>query len=294
VNFDFEQLETLLAFIEAGSFDGAAIDLGISASAVSQRMKALEKRAGTILVLRSKPVRPTEPGVTVLRYARQIVSLGRELNTHLGEGEHAETPQRITIGVNADSLATWFIDVLRELGRREDLICDLRRGDEHRNAELLRKGEVSGVVTTSADAVQGCAVQKLGTMRYWAVASTEFIARRDGMAPRDWLAVAPVVIFDRDDPLQAQLRGRVTGQSTWDGVATHYVPDSWRYATAIEAGMGWGMLPELQLRQLPELHRLDDAWSIEVPLYWQRWSMGSRALDSFGRILMSAAQAAGL
>ena len=56
---DVEQLETLLAVVDAGSFDDASIDLGITASAVSQRIKALENRLGAILLVRSRPVAAT-------------------------------------------------------------------------------------------------------------------------------------------------------------------------------------------------------------------------------------------
>lgn len=295
MNFDLEQLDTLLAVVEAGSFEDASIDLGITPSAVSQRIKALEAKAGAILLVRSRPVEPTEQGTRMLGYARQIALLGRELGASMRLTGQLAGKHCLTVGVNADSLATWFAPVFRALAERGDIACEILRSDEHRNAELLKNGRVNGVVTTSAEAVQGCTVHRLGAMRYWAVASEAFLARQGGEElSATWLEEAPVVVFDRDDPLQLQLRRRVTGLSNWSGVMVHYIPDSWQYASAIAAGMGWGMLPELQLRFLPALRVLDPSWLIEVPLFWQRWSLESLALDAMGEILAEAAAEASL
>ncbi|MCU1479078.1 MAG: hypothetical protein JWQ64_3771, partial [Subtercola sp.] len=46
--FQFDQLSTLLALVEEGTFDAAANRLHVTASAVSQRIKAMEQSAGQI------------------------------------------------------------------------------------------------------------------------------------------------------------------------------------------------------------------------------------------------------
>ncbi|WP_176328162.1 LysR family transcriptional regulator, partial [Burkholderia vietnamiensis] len=52
---DYPLLEALAAVIRHGSFERAARDLNVSPSAVSQRVKLLEERVGSVLVKRGQP-----------------------------------------------------------------------------------------------------------------------------------------------------------------------------------------------------------------------------------------------
>lgn len=288
-------MQTLLAVIESGSFDDASIDLGITPSAVSQRIKALESRVGAILLVRSRPVVPTAQGVRILGYVRQITMLGRELDSELSSTGHTVAYRQIAVGVNADSLASWFAPIFDQLAQRRDLSCEFVRSDEHQSSSLLKQGKVSAVVTTRAEAMQGCTSQLLGTMRYRAVAAEKLIREYgSGTLDAGQLSRMPVVNFDRDDPLQRDLLEHVTGTRRWVGIPVQYVPDSWQFAAAVQAGMGWGMLPDLQLNKLSGVQVLDPTWTIDVPLYWQRWSLRSSALDDLGQMLIAAAEAAGL
>ena len=45
-----EHVHTLLAVVDAGTFDAAAAALHVTPSAVSQRIKALEQRTGRVLL----------------------------------------------------------------------------------------------------------------------------------------------------------------------------------------------------------------------------------------------------
>ena len=129
--FDPAALECLAALADAGSFERAAQRLSITQSAVSQRLRALETGLGRLLVVRSRPLRLTEPGKVLLRYARQMqamrADLSRELGTTLGQDE------RLPIAVNADSLATWVLPALDEVvrdGQREGYGLELVVDDQ--------------------------------------------------------------------------------------------------------------------------------------------------------------------
>ncbi|WP_036302117.1 LysR family transcriptional regulator, partial [Microbacterium sp. C448] len=67
-----ELVATVAAAVDAGTLDAAARTLHITPSAVSQRIRALEERIGRTLLIRSKPLRATEAGETVVRLARQL------------------------------------------------------------------------------------------------------------------------------------------------------------------------------------------------------------------------------
>src|SRR4051795_8420769 len=72
MDWDLAQLRAYAATIDHGSLEAAAGALHVTPSAVSQRLKALERAVGAVLLQRSRPVRPTEPGEEVLRLARQV------------------------------------------------------------------------------------------------------------------------------------------------------------------------------------------------------------------------------
>lgn len=287
---DVEHLDTLLAVVDAGSFDDASIDLGITASAVSQRIKSLENRLGAVLLVRSRPVVPTVQGFKVLRYARQMSLLSAEFAREVS----AENPVPIAIGVNADSLSTWFAPVFMALAKIDDLSCEIVRTDENRGLELLKTGRVSGVVTNTADAIQGCTSARLGAMRYRAVAPSSIVRRYFNSVTAAELVHAPMVVFDREDPLQYDMLKRVAGSDARPRAQIHHVPDSSQFVAAIEAGMGWGMVPEPQLAKASGLEVLDEQWFIDVPLYFQRWALDSRILSTIDEILITAAREQGL
>ena len=58
-SLDYRALAVLDAVASHGSFDKAALALGITQSAVSQRIKALEDASGRLLIIRGQPAVPT-------------------------------------------------------------------------------------------------------------------------------------------------------------------------------------------------------------------------------------------
>ncbi|WP_405624385.1 LysR family transcriptional regulator ArgP [Streptomyces sp. NBC_00076] len=286
-----DQVRTLLAVVDEGTFDAAAAVLHVTPSAVSQRVKALEQRTGRVLLVRTKPVRPTESGEVVVRFARQLARLERDARAELGMSGASE-PTRVTVAVNADSLSTWFLGALTRVPQELRLCFELRREDETRTAELLREGLVMAAVTSSADPVAGCSVRALGRMRYVAAANPDFAARHLGGPLPDALATAPVLAFDRDDDLQDAfvrgLRGRRHGTSQ----VRHHVPASEGFAEAVAAGLGWGLVPEVQARPLLNAGRLvplAPERTVDVPLYWQQWKLDSPALAAVAKAVATTA-----
>ncbi len=281
-----EQVRTLLAVVDEGTFDAAAAALHVTPSAVSQRVKALEQRTGRVLLQRTKPVRPTESGAVLVRFARQLVRLERDAWGELGLSGAGE-PTRVSVAVNADSLATWFLPALT---RVEGLCFELHREDEDHTAALLREGLVMAAVTSSPDPVPGCTVRPLGRMRYLPVAAPGFPAGRlHGPLP-EALPRAPVVVFDRKDDFQDDFVRRLGGGSA--GPDRHYVPTSEGFCDAVAAGLGWGMVPEVQAAPLLDAGRLvlltPGKW-MDVALYWQQWRLDSPALAALADAVTATA-----
>jgi LysR family transcriptional regulator, chromosome initiation inhibitor len=292
---ELDQLRTLVAVVEAGTFEAAAAVLHVTPSAVSQRVKALEAAAGVVLVQRTKPVRPTEQGEVLLRSARQLAHLADEALASLGAAA-TEDPSGapggprvgIPVVVNADSLATWLPPAIAEIGRDPGIALSLRRDDETVTAQLLRSGEVMAAVTSDPAPVQGCSVQLLGTMTYRAKAARRFVRRwfPEGPTPAA-LAVAPVLQYDAKDQHQNRLLAqRAPGAAP----PAHFIPDSIQFVAGVRAGIGWGMVPDLQDPR-DTLVTLDPDWSADVALYWQAWKLSSTTLDRVTAAVVRAASA---
>jgi LysR family transcriptional regulator (chromosome initiation inhibitor) len=285
---DLSQLQALAAAVEAGTLDGAARLLHVTPSAVSQRLRALESATGQVLLVRSRPVVPTEAGAAVLRLARQVELLVADTTAQLA-GAGAPGPPALPVAVNADSLATWFLPAVAPLADRVQL--DLRVADQSLTSALLRDGTVMAAVTADPVAVPGCSVRRLGSMTYRPMATATF-ARTwfpGGAAPGE-LRRAPVVVFDRTDDLQAAyLRRRTHDRPT---PPTHFVPASADYLAAVRLGLGWGMVPDLQTGPDDGLVELDPAGAVDVVLWWQQWKLRSPSLDALADAVRAAARAA--
>ena len=117
-----DQLSALAAVVHEGSFDAAAQRLHVTPSAVSQRIKALEQQVGRVLVLRTRPCRPTEDGEVLVRLAGQVELLGprRAGPAGAGAGRRARgrtggASRRLPVAVNDDSMSTWFPAAVADL-----------------------------------------------------------------------------------------------------------------------------------------------------------------------------------
>jgi LysR family transcriptional regulator (chromosome initiation inhibitor) len=286
---DPDQLTALATAVTEGTFEAAARALHVTPSAVSQRIKALETTVGRVLLVRSKPIQATEPGQLLVRLAGQMRVLTEEVVAELN-GQDDRAGVIVSLAVNADSLATWALPALVGLG--PPLLLDLHREDEERTADLLRDGTVMAAITASAERVPGCTAESLGRMRYRPCAAATFIKRwfPDGVTVSA-LAEAPVVVFDRADTLQDRYLQRRSRRPL--DPPRHHIPGSVEFVEAVKRGLGWGMLPDLQLvgaagRRLVEL---DARGVIDVELYWQQWRLSSAALDRVAGAVREAARA---
>src|SRR6478609_7327110 len=93
----FELAETLAAVVDEGTLDAAARRLHVTPSAVSQRIKALEEQLGRLVLVRSKPVRPTDAGAAIVRLARQAALLEHDTLAALGAEEEDGAPMRVPL-----------------------------------------------------------------------------------------------------------------------------------------------------------------------------------------------------
>ena len=278
------QLAALLAIADLGTFEAAARHLHVTPSAVSQRIRALESAAGQVLVRRGTPCAPTAAG-------ERLVAVARQTQLLLSEVQLAPAVVDLPLAVNADSLATWWRPVIGEVATWEDVTLRLHVEDQAFSSDLLRRGEVLAAVTSEPHAVQGCAVERLGSMRYVPAAAPGFAQRWHTDHGYDWGAMPAVVFNDKDDLQHEVLRRRGFERAR----IVHRVPTSADFHEAVRLGLGWAAIPEPQLS--PDLESgalvaLSRNNHVDVDLYWQRWRLESPLLDRLTAAVRAAAAAA--
>lgn len=287
--FDPAQLAALAAIHRRGSFEGAARALGVTPSAVSQRLKALEERVGCLLIRRGSPCAATPPGLRLIRHHDEVAALDAGLARDLRI--HGAGPVTLRLAVNADSLATWVMPALAAV---EGVLFDLVIDDQAHSQDWLRRGEVLAAVTSHPGPLQGCETLRLGALRYHATASPGFMARHLPQgATAAAMAQTPGLTFSDKDRLQAEWLALVFGQDI--AFPTHRLASSTGFVDAALAGIGWGMNPaplvagHLAAGRLVEL--IPGA-VLDVPLCWQYTRLSAPVLAPLTRAVRAAAAAA--
>lgn len=265
---DPAQLAALAAVHRRGSFDLAAAELHVTPSAISQRIKALEDSAGTLLIRRASPCTATPAGLRMIRHHDEMVLLERTLAADLPHlSPRAAT---LRIAVNADSLATWILPALAEV---EGFLYDLVIDDQDVSQDWLKRGEVQAALTSHPRPPQGCDSIALGALRYRATASPAYLRRWMPEGPTaEALANAPALTFSDKDRLQEMWVTRQLGPARRPACPTHRMASSQAFVDASLAGLGWGMNPEtLVAGPIAEGRLVDLApdLPLDVPLYWQ-------------------------
>ena len=291
---DYKLLAALAAVVEQAGFERAAQVLGLSQSAVSQRIKLLEARVGQPVLVRALPPVPTEIGRRLLNHVQQVRLLERDIQTQVPGLDEGGPPERLRIALNADSLATWWAQAVGGFCTAQGLLLELVVEDQDVGLKRMRAGEVAACVCGSERPVAGARALLLGSMRYRALASPGFIARHfsHGVTAAE-LAQAPAIVFGPDDLLQHRY---LSALGVEGGFAYHLCPSSEGFVRLAKAGLGWGLMPELQVQAELAAGRLCELLPerpLDVPLYWHHWRSGGELLSALTQHLQRHA-AAGL
>ena len=285
MHLDPAQLAALAAILRLGSFDAAAQALGVTPSAISQRLKALEEQVGTTLVTRGTPNTGTSEGLRLAKHAEDVALLQAQALRDIGQADRGTG--RVTLAVPADSLGSWPVEAPAAV---PELLFDVRIDDQDTSDDWLRRGEVSAAVTGHNRAAPGCDIFALGSMRYIATASPVFVARHfSNGVTAEALGLAPMLTFNAKDRLQAHWAAAKAGPKVHP--PAHQVPSTHAFVDAAAMGMAWGMNPEMLVcEHLADgrLVALDPALPLDVPLYWQVTRAMAPALAPLTRAVRQA------
>ncbi len=289
---DPKQLEALQAVVECGGFDKAAQRLFLTQSAISQRIKLLEERLGQPVVTRTTPIETTVTGRRLLRHFHQLSLMEKDLLDTLQVTRTASDFTMLAIGINADSLAGWFLQAVKPFLKTRPVVLDLLMDDQDYTHELMRNGHVAGCVSTRAQAVQGSECRLLGHVRYLCLSTPAF---RETFFPEglthEALAAAPAILYDRKkDDMHHQFLSRTLGfEGSFPAFA---LPSPEGFLDYTREGLAYSLQPELMLGDDLESGRLVDLcpgqW-LDMPMYWHHWRIESTLIHEIEQTLVDFA-----
>ncbi len=284
---DYKLLEALAAVVESGGFEKAGAALGLTQSAVSQRIRTLEIRLGQPVLVRSPNLQATPAGQKLLNHVQQVQLLERDLAATIPA--LSEPSARLRIAVNADSLSTWWARAVGDFCTREGLLLDMVIEDQDTGLRRMREGDVAACLCSSPQPIAGARCVSLGSMTYLPLASPAYVRRHfpEGIGA-DSLQTAPAIVFGPNDQLQQRFLARHGYQGA---VPHHLCPSSEGFVRLAVAGMGYGMIPEIQARAelaAGTLVSIAPGQGLEVPLYWHFWRHGGELMDQLTHTLTDA------
>ena len=291
---DYPAARAIALIVQTGSFDAAARRLGVTASAISQRVRNLEERLGTALIERGTPCRATETGALLCHHMEQVSMLEQALMQRLPElGDADAFRTSLSIATDADSLASWFTEALARFGTEGNCLLNITAQSSQDAADALRSGRVIAAVCALERAIQGCSATPLGNLRYVAAASPEFVLRHfaTGVTP-ETLARAPALCFDQKDQLQQGWVRSAIGQQV--ALPVHWLPSTHAFVDGCLGGLGWALIPQIMVNDHLASGRLVElvpGAPFDRPLCWQISRIFMPQLSELTQVVIRTASA---
>lgn len=295
-SLDYKLLTALACVVEMQSFDLASKKLHITQSAISQRIKLLEENFGHPMLIRSQPLELTYVGEQLLSHYKKVKQLENELLPELLPDKPVK-PISISLAVNADCLATWFIKAVSPVLKDNLVELNLYIDHEERTLDKLRSGVAIGAVSVIEKPLKGYRSFELGKMHYSLVASKSFQQKyfKNGVTTAS-LKMAPGVSFDHKDAMHSLFINKHFDLDASEYYC-HSVGSSEAFVELAKQGVAYCLLPDLQIsKELAsgELVRICPEKQLVQTLYWHSWILVkginkkfSQEIIRVGRALLS-------
>jgi len=235
----------------------------------------------------------TQAGQTLLQHLRHTRLMEQNLLQGLmGKSSESEF-YKIALASNADSLATWLLPNIQQTLFKEKIVLELKIDDQSHTHTLLETGQVNACISAEEQVMSGCLAQPLGKMRYKMLASADFANKWfSAGVNRDTLRKTPAVIFNHKDLMHSEVLLKGYGLPM-QSYPYSFIPATDAFVKAIQLGLGYGMVPELQVQPLLENGTLVDIMpeaQLDVPLYWHHWKRQSQQLDVLTETIVQSAK----
>lgn len=248
---DLMALEVFCRVVETGSFSRAAEACYLSQSAVSQRVRALERHYGRLLLERGRGrsvAEPTEAGQALYEGAREILDRVEALEARLGEldGEVAGTIHLATVySVGLHSLPP---HLSRFIARYPQVNVHLEYARTNRIVEMLRARRIDLGIVAYPASDRDLEMIPFARERMVCIVPPDHPLAPLEEVPWERLRGEPFVAFDRDIPT----RGATDELLAAHGVAVRITSEFDNIETikrVVENGGGVAIVPEVTVRR---------------------------------------------
>ena len=247
-----QQLRALLAVIEAGSFGGAALDLGVAQSSLSYAVAELERELGVKLMQRGRfGAEPTEVGSKVATHARGIVKLTEVIQQEadLSRGEITGTLNVATFRSAAGKIIPKAIALLRrdypDLHVRF-LEIDNEGPSSNEKRQLVREHRAD-IAFVDTEAEDDLLTWKLMRDPYRALVHTS-----DPREVLTWSELAQMSLILSGHIMCGGYVKRYAQTLALDLQPAFDVQEDSTVVRMVSEGLGVGILPEFAIDELPE------------------------------------------
>ena len=272
-SLDYKLLQSLDAIIAEQSFDAASKRLNITQSAISQRIKQLEEQCTQPVLVRGTPLKVTALGAKLLSHYQQIMQLECDLLAEI-DPEKSTAPVPISIALNADSIASWFIPAVADVLKIHNIELDLHVVNESISHELIKNGKAFAAISDKHTGSPKTKVTPIGNVVYKLCANPSFRDKyfANGLNS-DSLRLAPGINYDHMDNMHYQFIDQHFGLNKGE-YPCHRVRSTEGFVNLALNGVAYSLFPEPQIAQYlangklidlaPELH-------LNQPLFWHSW-----------------------
>jgi LysR family transcriptional regulator (chromosome initiation inhibitor) len=232
-------LQAFHAVVETGTVHAASARLNLTQTAVTQRIKTLERDLGLTLFLRSRRgMALTQDGQALLQYSKAALELeGLFLSRVSGV---TKTEVTLTLAGPTSAIATRVAENCRKLYATHPLVRFHLRSDDHSDrVDLVRRGEVDLAIVSPEQIPNEMESKTLKPDRYFLVAS----AKWKGRLLSDILQNERIIDFYESDPTTRQYLLKF-GFANLIRRERLYVNENEALICLLKAGVGFGTLTE--------------------------------------------------
>jgi DNA-binding transcriptional LysR family regulator len=238
-----EWLRTFVAVYRAGSVSGGAALRNLSQPAASQQLRALERRVGLPLFVRTpRGVEPTRRGRELhAQVADSLDRLEHVLVALDGGAAPAKSPA-IRLGSSAEFLS---YAVIPRMGTGSPALV-ARFGTDEENVDRLEHGELDVAVTSVTPGRRSLAATPIGTKRFVLVGPPHLVPDHPFPSLVDlgsWLVGRPWVAYSAELPMTRRFWLSALGRPFHSDLRL-VAPDLRAVVAAVAHGLGMSLLPE--------------------------------------------------
>lgn len=269
---DRDQLEAFWAVAQASSFHRAAEALFITQSAVTQRIKGLERVLGQLLFVRAgRTLAPTPAGEALIRYCRDLREREAGILAEI-RGESAGFSGRVAIAAGTAEGIAWLAPAMAELGAKyPDLDLSLLLDDTLDPHYLLGQGLVDAALTDLPVVKRGLSTLQIGSSSLALVVSAGHCRNWPACPTWKQLSTLAAIDFAPRDRLTLDLLARCYPQQDLSALRRHFANNTAAIRTWVLKGGGFSAVPLEVLGDdlaLGALRHLFPDIVTARPIYW--------------------------